>query len=94
VKSLLQQIEDDALTSTPEIADVLRKCIALGSRSGGDALRRWATHELKGYDGAPLPQYRIIPAVLAVDVRAGIHQITGAQISVHQLPEPARPSFS
>lgn len=46
LKTLLEQIEKEALESSSNLADVLPKCIAWGSRRGSEALREWATHEL------------------------------------------------
>ena len=91
LKTLLEQIEEEALDSSSNLADVLRTCIAFGSRSGSETLRGWATHELKGYTGdVSLPDYRIIPAALAVDVRTAMQMVTGYQISTYDLPEPAK----
>ena len=46
LKTLLEQIAKEALESSSNLADVLPKCIAWGSRRGSEALREWATHEL------------------------------------------------
>ncbi|MGH2703434.1 MAG: hypothetical protein ACRDJ2_16895 [Actinomycetota bacterium] len=41
-RSLLDQIEQDALNSDVNLADVLRKCIALGGHAGSEGVRAWA----------------------------------------------------
>lgn len=66
--SLLDQIERDALDERASVATALRKCVALGGRSGSQALRDWATRELDGYYGSnDLPEYRIVPAAIQLD---------------------------
>lgn len=49
VDPLLDQIERDVLDENVSVATALRKCVALGGRSGSAALRDWATRELEGY---------------------------------------------
>jgi len=51
---MLDQIERDALDESASVATALRKCVALGGRSGSQALRDWATQELDGYSGMSL----------------------------------------
>ncbi len=65
---LLAQIELAALDPASDITDTLRRCLALGGRTGSTALRDWAAGELKGYsDGDSLPSYRLISAPLVLD---------------------------
>lgn len=47
--SLIAEIERDALNERVAVATALRKCIVLGGKSGSEALRDWASRELKGY---------------------------------------------
>lgn len=89
-KSLLEQIEGDALDSSVPLVDALRKCIALGGQSGSEELRDWAALELQGYkdlEKTPLPDYREVLAPLQMDgVNFNTH-ITQQTISSSQLPD-------
>jgi hypothetical protein len=90
-KTLLEQIEDDALDSRKSVADALRKCIALGGRAGSEELRGWASRELQGYQKPDdVPEYRNIAAPIVIDGVAGYNYITGQPISAHDLPEPVQ----
>lgn len=59
-RSVLDEIERDALDSNVPVADTLRKVVALGGKVGSTELREWASRELRGYIGtdAELPGYR------------------------------------
>lgn len=91
--SLLDEIERDALDDSVPLPTALRKCIALGGRSGSEALRNWATRELQGYysddDDADddLPPYRTIVAPLRLDGIAGHYKITGESLAPSTLPD-------
>lgn len=90
-KTLLEQIEEDALDSSRSVADALRKCIALGGRAGSRDLRDWASGELKGYTSDDeLPEYRVVRAPIVIDGIAGAALIRGQQISSHDLPDVAQ----
>lgn len=89
--SLLDQIEQDVLNDSSTVASALRKCVALGGRSGSEALRDWATRELEGYEGEEdIPDYRIVAAPIRIDGIAGMHKITGQAFPPSALPEVAR----
>jgi hypothetical protein len=89
--SLIAEIERDALDDGVSVATALRKCIILGGRSGSEALRDWATRELKGYGpDEELPPYRVIGAPIKVDAFVAGGQITGQQFAPSELPEFAR----
>jgi hypothetical protein len=94
--SLVGQIERDALDDGVPLATTLRKCIALGGKSGSEQLRDWATRELQGYygDDVQLPDYRVINAPLMVDGIAGNHQVTHQQFPPSSLPDFAREHIS
>lgn len=93
-RGLLSQIEEGALDSETPLADVLRKCVALGGRAGSAELRDWARRELDGYlDEESLPSYRVVPAILAIDGQNLAYRVTGQEISPWQLPEFAREAF-
>ncbi len=90
-ESLLDQIEQDVLDENVSVATALRKCVALGGRSGSETLRDWATRELEGYYGSDdLPKYRIIAAPIRLDGIAGNYQITGQAVPPSTLPDVAR----
>ncbi|HMJ36577.1 MAG TPA: hypothetical protein VK501_21915 [Baekduia sp.] len=79
--SLLDQIERDALDENASVATALRKCVALGGRSGSETLRDWAARELDGYEGGdPLPDYRVVAAVIQLDGMAGNNWVTGQTV--------------
>lgn len=85
---LLMQIEEGALGARVPLADTLRKCVALGGRAGSVQLRDWARLELDGYASEQeLPNYRVVPAMIAIDGATMTAQITQQPISATQLPE-------
>jgi hypothetical protein len=89
--SLLSEIERDALDDSVPVGTALRKCVALGGRSGSEALRDWATQELQGYGpDDDLPEYRIIAAPLLLDGIAGNYKVTREQLPPMALPDFAR----
>lgn len=88
---LLDQIEADALNDSVPLASALRKCVALGGRSGSAELRDWARRELEGYGGHDeLPTYRRVIAIIAIDGQTINALITGQRIGKSALPEFAR----
>jgi hypothetical protein len=91
--SLLAQIESDVLGSTP-IADVLRKCLVLGGRSGSLSLREWAAAELKGYGDDEVPEYRRVGAPILVDAVVGNSMITKQRFGDAALPDFVREHVS
>lgn len=96
VRSLLDQIEVGALDSQTPLADVLRKCVALGGRAGSADLRDWARRELDGYgDGTvELPAYRIVRAAIRIDGADLAKMVQGQQLSRWEIPEFARETIS
>lgn len=93
-RSLLDQIEVGALNSKSDLADLLRKCIALGGQAGSAVLRDWARRELDGYRGDELPGYRKVTAPLLIDGFKGNWQLERKQISTFELPDFARDAYS
>jgi hypothetical protein len=65
--TLLEAIESEALDPTSDLPCLLRKCIALGGRTGSERIRDWASRELKGYGNDEIPSYRSISAPLMLD---------------------------
>lgn len=91
VDGLLSQIEEGALNSSTPLADTLRKCVALGGRSGSAELRDWAKRELDGYEpGDELPDYRTVGARILMDGVTINMQITGQQLPRSALPAVAQ----
>ena len=89
--SLLDQIERDALDEQASVTAALRKCVALGGRSGSEALRDWAAQELDGYhDSENLPEYRVVAAAIQLDGMTATAHIQGQAVPPSALPEPAR----
>jgi hypothetical protein len=91
-RSLIDEIEQDALDSDVPIANTLRKVIALGGEVGSKELREWASRELRGYARSDVkpPEYRKPGAVIQLDGFNMPYQITGQQISPHNLPQGIR----
>ena len=88
--SLLDEIERDALDVNVPVATALRKCVALGGRSGSEKLRDWAVLELQGYknlDETPLPDYRVVFAPIQLDGFTINAHVTQQTISARELPD-------
>lgn len=93
--SQLAEIESDALDESVSVATALRKCVALGGKSGSAELRDWATRELKGYPNLEdLPEYRTIAAPLRVDGISGNYKVTGEELPPIALPDFAQEHIS
>ncbi len=61
-KTLLQQIEEEAVDSKSDVASLLRKCQILAARLRNDSLKDWIRCELNGYPNVmDLPEYRVVP---------------------------------
>lgn len=86
-RTLLDQIERDALDSSTGLADALRKCVALAGKADSDSLLQWANRELRGYGpDDTLPEYRVLRARILIDGANGNFHITGQPISSASLP--------
>ena len=58
-KTLLEQIEEEAVAADSDLATLLRKCCVLAARLQNAALKKWAVSELNGYTNAKdIPDYR------------------------------------
>ncbi len=87
-QDLVTEIEKGALDSSTNLADVLRKCVALGGATGSAELRSWATRELKGYGADDeFPAYRITHALLFLDAGVRGGRISGQQVPYGLLPD-------
>lgn len=88
--SLLAEIERDVLDGRP-LADLLRKCIMLGGRSGSQDLRDWASKELRGYQGnTDLPPCRSVSAPILIDAVTGNSWVKGQSVPESGLPDFVR----
>lgn len=94
IPSLLEQIEQDVLTSQP-LADTLRKCVVRGGKAGSIELREWATRELRGYESKDeAPGYRTVGArILADTVNCNVI-VRRQQIGTTFLPDFVREEIS
>jgi hypothetical protein len=90
-KTLVAQIERDALDDSVPLSSALRKCLVLGGKSGSEKLRDWATRELQGYHGEDdLPSYRLVAAPLRVDGIVGRVKVSRQAFPPASLPDFAR----
>lgn len=92
---LLGEIEAGAHDTQSDLVAVLRKCIALGGATGSEALRDWASRELKGYGpDHPVPDYRKAEAPLLLDGMTtsptSLTKVTGQTMTPNMLPDFAR----
>lgn len=86
-RNLLDQLKLNVLRPDFPIPDLLRACIMLGSELGSASLRSWATAELRGYQGEPVPPYRVITAHLKMDYIYGLNQISGQDVQRGNFPD-------
>jgi hypothetical protein len=95
-KTLLQQIEEEAVDSKSDVAALLRKCIVLASRLQNQPLKQWLKKELNGYKtNDELPSYRIIPCnSLGVFYGSGWSKLSDAPIPPSCIPEKYRKIMS
>lgn len=88
---LLDQIHDGALDSNTNLADLLRKCIALGGETQSERLRDWATQELMGYWGeTEIPDYRKTASPLFLDGATVRARVVGQQVPLAMIPVDIR----
>ncbi len=94
-ETLLGEIERDLLDGKP-LADLLRKCVLLGGKSGSVELRNWASKELRGYgvDDGDVPRYRIVPAPIMADAFTGSAIVKGQRIPISVLPDFVQENIS
>jgi hypothetical protein len=58
--TLLEQIQNESVDGSWDLATVLRKCRVLAAKLKNDPFEDWVIHELEGYFNAALPEYRIL----------------------------------
>ena len=59
--TLLEQIQNEVIDGSSDLATVLRKCRVLSAKLKNPAFTEWVINELDGYpDSSPVPDYRII----------------------------------
>ena len=58
MSSLIEELQRDALDSSVQVADLLRKALVVATKLKLDEFRQWAERELEGYDKVDLPSYR------------------------------------
>lgn len=88
---LVSEIERGALDSSTDLADLLRKCIALGGETGSAELRAWASRELRGYGREDeVPRYRITQSQLYMDAAVRGGYVQSQQVPYQLIPDEAR----
>ncbi|MEU4323433.1 hypothetical protein AB0F85_32060 [Nocardia fluminea] len=87
---LLADLRERVLDESESLTGLLRKCLALGALTGSEALRLWASRELKGYDDSSLevPAYRKLRLPLYLD-SISLSQIIMRRQSVSRYQAPA-----
>lgn len=92
--SLLISIRQGILEGRP-LPDLLRACVFLGTDTGSEALRRWATYELDGYPSdAAFPDYRVCsPVPLRASYRNGPQIMSKISMAPWNFPPKAREHY-
>ena len=87
----LAAISAGALEPMSDLTTVLRQCLALGTETGSQRLREWASRELLGYGSDDeLPPYRVTHAALFMDGQTLFGRISRQQVPAIVLPDIAR----
>jgi hypothetical protein len=87
-ESLLVALSEHSVDDDYSLANLLRACLLLGARTGSDALRAWAHHELHGYGpDDEVPEYRERSLPLFVDTQSGPVYARHQQIHRAQVPK-------
>ncbi len=60
MSSLVAELQRDALDSRVPVAELLRKCLVVATKLGVEEFASWVHHELDGYKGIAVPEYRIV----------------------------------
>lgn len=87
--SLLRDIQNDAVNSSVNVSDLLRKCKILAYRLGNEDFKSWVEFELNGYNSEDLlPDYRIL-VVGSKGYFVGRYgkSLSNADIPTHDLPD-------
>ena len=58
--TLLEQIQNEAVDGTSDLATALRKCLILAARLKNQEFTEWVNHELNGYPEDAIPEYRVL----------------------------------
>lgn len=91
VTSLLSDIQANAIDSSANITDLLRKCKVLAKRLGQEEMSHWVDQELGGYsEDEVLPDYRIVPAEARGNFYSSFRELKNGLIPSQCLPEKYR----
>lgn len=60
MKSLVLELQADALNSSVSVLDLLRKALVVATKLGVEKFHTWVELELDGYNRIPIPEYRSI----------------------------------
>ena len=90
--SLLREIQNAAIESETNLADLLRKCKVLAARLGNAEFETWVDNELNGYKSDDnLPQYRTFGVHSKGNFLGSFgHQLSNADIPLMTIPEKLR----
>lgn len=93
---MLDQIINDAIESSSDLGDLLRRCTVLASRLGNTPLEDWILWESNGYPAdVELPDYRIwFVQLLGNFIGPGNLLMGERPISAHLLPEKWRDTLT
>lgn len=95
-KTLLAQIEEEAVAADSDLASLLRKCCVLAARLQNAALKKWAMFELNGYTKVKdIPEYRKFSAQSYGNFCGyGGRTMNNAPIPLLNIPEKYREGIS
>lgn len=85
MSGLIQDIRNDALSSTVPLTTLLRKAYAASVLLGEETIIKWLNLEMNGYGAEPVPPYRILKGqVIGISHTYGEKPITFSQKDVYE----------
>jgi hypothetical protein len=89
---LLRRIQEDAVTSSTPIGELLRRCQVFAARVGLSELDAWVRYELNGYpNDAELPEYRVFQGIAKGNFLGPFGSgLSNAVLPASNLPEQLR----
>lgn len=95
-KTLLEQIEEEAVAADSDLASLLRKCCVLAARLKNGTLKQWVVSELNGYGKVKdIPDYRKFSAQSFGNFSGiGGRTMSNAPIPLLNVPEKYREGLS
>ncbi|WP_141810572.1 hypothetical protein [Nocardia bhagyanarayanae] len=90
---VMENLRRRVIDESEPLAGLLGTCLLLGTETGSDALRAWASAELHGYDAQDeVPKYRRLQMSLTVDGWIGAMPRHRYSVAVWHLRKTARGS--